>query len=112
MMANEPSRGRYHRPDDDPRKGGATAGDDPSLGKLLLADIRSRYRRNPRRATGIAVGSALLIALGVVAFLVFGLGGVEADPNSDTGAAGATPAAAAPAPASRPPHQGNPIDSV
>ena len=69
MMANEPPQGRYHRPDDDHRKGGATADGDPSLGKLLLADIRNRYRRNPRRTAGIAVGSALLIALGVVAFV-------------------------------------------
>jgi len=46
MMAKKPLWGRYHRPDDDHRKG------DPSLGKLLLADIRSRYRRNPRRAAG------------------------------------------------------------
>lgn len=73
MMANEPPRGRYHRPDDDHRKGGATAGRDPSLGTLLLADISNRYRRNPRRTAGIAAGSALLIALGVVAFLVFGV---------------------------------------
>ena len=112
MMANEPPRGRYHRPDDDHRKGGATAGGDPSLGKLLLADIRNRYRRNPRRTAGIAVGSALLIALGVVAFLVFGIRG-DADPSTDTAAAGSTPAAApTPAPAPRPPHQGDPIDSA
>ena len=64
MMASEPPQGRYHRPDDDHRKGGATAGGDPSLGKLLLADVRKRYRRNPRRTAGIAVGSALLIATG------------------------------------------------
>jgi len=105
MMANEPPRDRYYRSDDDHRKG------DPSLGKLLLADVRIRYRRNPRRNAGIAVGSALLIALGVVAFLVFGMGG-DADPRSDTAAPGPTPAAAPPASASRPPHQGNPIDSV
>ena len=82
MMANEPPQGRYHRPDDDHRKGGATAGGDPSLGKLLLDDVRKRYRRNPRRTAGIAVGSALLIATGVVAFLVFGIGG-NADPSTD-----------------------------
>jgi hypothetical protein len=111
MMANEPPRGRYHRPDDDHCKGGATAGRDPSLGRLLLADIRNRYRRNPRRTAGIAAGSALVIALGVVAFLVFGIGG-DADPSIDTAPAGSTPAAAAPAPAPRPPHQGEPIDSV
>ena len=109
MMANEPPRGRYHRPDDDHREGGATAGRDPSLGRLLLADIRNRYRRNPRRTAGIAAGSALLIALGVVAFLVFGIGG-DADPSIDTAPAGSTPAAAPPAHA--PPHQGEPIDSV
>ena len=68
MMAKKPLWGRYHRPDDDHRKSGATAGGDPSLGKLLLADIRSRYRRNPRRAAGVAFGGALLIALGLVAF--------------------------------------------
>jgi hypothetical protein len=50
-----------------------------------------------------------LIALGVVAFLVFGTGG-EADSGTNTAAAGSTAAGAAPAP--RPPHQGNPIDSV
>jgi len=109
MMANEPPQGRYHRPDDDHRKGGATAGGDPSLGKLLLADIRNRYRRNPRRTAGIAVGSAL-IALGVVAFLVFGIRG-DADPSTDT-AAGSTPASGVPTPAPRPPHQGDPIDSA
>jgi len=110
MMANEPPRGRYHRPDDDHQKGGAAAGDDPSLGKLLLADIRNRYRRNPRRAAGIAVGSALLIALGMVAFFVSGIRG-DADPSTDTAAAGSTPAAAAPT-LTPPPHQGNPIDSA
>jgi hypothetical protein len=103
MMAKKPLWGRYHRPDDDHRKG------DPSLGKLLLADVRTRYRRNPRRNAGIVVGSALLIALGLVAFLVFGIDD-DADPGTDTAAAGSTAAAAAPAP--RPPHQGNPIDSV
>jgi len=111
MMANKPPQGQYHQPDDDHRKGGATAGGDPSLGKLLLADIRNRYRRNPRRAAGIAVGSALLIVLGVVAFVVSGIRG-DADPSTDTAAAGSTPAAGAPAPAPRPPHQGEPIDSV
>jgi len=95
--------------DDDHRKGGATAGDDPSLGKLLLADVRNRYRRNPRRIGGIAVGSALVVAVGVVAFLVFGLGG-EGGRSTETAAAGPTPAAAAPAPP--PPNQGLPIDSV
>jgi hypothetical protein len=111
MMANDPPQGRYDRPDDDHRKGGATADGDPSLGKLLLADIRNRYRRNPRRTAGIAVGSALIV-LGVVAFLVFGFRG-DADPSTDTAAAGSTPAAApTPAPAPRPPHQGYPIDSV
>ena len=109
MMAKKPFWGRYHRPDDDHRKGGATRGGDPSLGKLLLADIRNRYRRNPRRTAGVAFGGALLIALGVVAFLVFGMGG-DPDPGTNTAAAGSTTAAAAPAP--RPPHQGNPIDSV
>ena len=109
MMAKKPLWGRYHRPDDDHRKSGATAGGDPSLGKLLLADIRSRCRRNPRRAAGVAFGGALLIALGLVAFLVFGIGG-DADPGTDTAAGGSTAAAAAPAP--RPPHQGNPIDSA
>jgi hypothetical protein len=107
MMAKKPLWGRYHRPADDHRKG------DPSLGKLLLADVRMRYRRNPRRNAEIAVGSALLIALGLVAFLVFGIGG-DADPRTDTAGPDPTPAAAAPtpAPAPRPPHQGNPIDSV
>ena len=57
MMANEPPQGRNHRPDDEPRKGVATADGDPSLWKLLLADIRNRYRRNPRRTAGIAVGA-------------------------------------------------------
>ena len=110
MMANEPPQGRNHRPDDEPRKGGATADGDPSLWKLLLADIRNRYRRNPRRTAGIAVG-ALLIALGVVALFVFGTGG-DADPSTDTAAAGSTPAAAPPTTAPRPPHQGDPIDSA
>jgi hypothetical protein len=105
MTAHEPPGDQSDRSDDEHRKGG-----DPSLGKLLLADVRVRYRRNPRRITGIAVGSALLIALGVVAFLVFGTGG-NADPSTDT-AAGSTPATAAPAQAAPPPHQGNPIDSV
>ena len=91
MMANKPPQGQYHQPDDDHRKGGATAGGDPSLGKLLLADIRMRYRRNPRRTAGIAFGGALLIALGVVAFLVFGIGG-DADPTTDTAAPDSTPA--------------------
>jgi hypothetical protein len=109
MMANEPPQGRYPRPDDDHRKGGATADGDPSLWKLLLADIRNRYRRNPQRTAGIAVGSALLIALGVVALFVFGIRG-DADPSTDTAAAGSTPAAA-PTPAP-PPHQGDPIDSA
>ena len=109
MMANEPPRGRYHRPDDDHRRGGATAGRDPSLGTLLLADIRNRYRRNPRRTAGIAVGSALLIALGVVALFVFGIRG-DAGSSTDTDAAGSTPAAA-PTPAP-PPHLGDPIDSA
>ena len=95
--------------DDDHRKGGATAGDDPSLAKLLLDDVRKRYQRNPRRNAGIAVGGALLLAVGVVAFLVFGLGG-EGGRSTDTAAAGPTPAAVAPAPP--PPHQGNPIDSL
>jgi hypothetical protein len=110
MMANEPPQGRYHRPDDDHRKGGATADADPSLWKLLLTDIRNRYRRNPQRTAGIAVGSALLIALGVVALFVFGIRG-DADPSTDSAAAGSTPAAAAPTPAP-PPHQGDPIDSA
>ena len=103
MMADEPPRGRNHQPDDDHRKGAGTTSRDPSLGKLLLADIRNRYRRNPGRIAGIAVGSALLIALGVVAILVFGIGG-DGDPRTDTAAVGSTPAAA-PAPAPRPPHQ-------
>lgn len=94
-------------PDDDHREGGATAERDPSLGKLLLADVRSRYRRNPRRTAGIAVG-ALLVALGLIAFLVFGVGG-DADPSTAAAPAGPTSAAAAPAP---PPHQGDPIDSA
>jgi hypothetical protein len=105
MTAHEPPGDQSDRSDHEHRKGG-----DPSLGKLLLADVRVRYRRNPRRITGIAVGSALLIALGVVAFLVFGTGG-NADPSTDS-AAGSTPATAAPAQAAPPPHQGNPIDSV
>ena len=50
-----------------------------------------------------------MIALGLVAFLVFGIGR-DADPGTDTAAAGSTAAPAAPAP--RPPHQGNPIDSA
>ena len=79
--------------DDDHRKGGATAGGDPSLAELLLDDIRKRYRRNPRRNGGIAVGGVLLLAVGVVAFLVFGLGG-EGGRSTDTAAAGPTPAAA------------------
>jgi hypothetical protein len=82
-------------------------GRDPSLWKLLLAEVRNRYRRNPRRTTGIAVGSALLIALGVVAFLVFGIGG-DPDPRPNTASAGSTSAAPVPAP----PHQGDPIDSA
>ena len=110
MMANEPPQGRYDRPDDDHRKGGATADGDPSLWQLLLAEIRSRYRRNPRRSAGIAVGSALLIALGVVALFGFGTRG-DAGSSTDTDAAGSTPAAA-PTPAPRPPHQGDPIDSA
>jgi hypothetical protein len=110
MMADEPPRGRNHQPDDDHRKGAGTTSRDPSLGKLLLADIRNRYRRNPGRIAGIAVGSALLIALGVVAILVFGIGG-DGDPSTDTATVGSTPAAA-PAPAPRPPHQGDPIDSA
>jgi hypothetical protein len=93
--------------DDDHRKGGATAGGDPSLAKLLLDDVRKRYRHSPRRIGGIAVGSALVVAVGLVAFLVFGLGG-EGGRSTDTAAAGPTPAAAAPPP----PHQGLPIDSV
>jgi hypothetical protein len=110
MMAKKWPWGRNHRPGDDHRKG-ATAGGDPSLGKLLLADVRIRYRRNPRRTAGIAFGGALLIALGVVAFLVFGMGG-GVEPSTDTAAPDSTPAAAAPAPTPRPAHQGNPIDSA
>jgi hypothetical protein len=106
MTAHEPPRDQSDRSDDEHRKGG-----DPSLGKLLLADVRLRYRRNPWRITGITFGSALLIGLGVVAFLVFGTGG-NANPSTDTAAAGSTPAAAPPAPASPPAHQGSPIDSV
>jgi hypothetical protein len=109
MMADEPPRDRDHRPDDDHRKGGVTASRDPSLWKLLLADVRNRYRRNPRRTTGVAVGGGLLIALGVVAFLVFGIGGGP-DPRPDPATAGSTRAAAAPAPA--PAHQSSPIDSA
>ena len=106
MTTNEPPRrGRDQQPDDDRRKGGATADRDPSLGRLLLADIRTRYRRHPRRIGGIAAGAALLVALGVVAFLASVTGG-DADRTTGTAAAGSTPAAA-PAP----PHQGNPIDS-
>jgi hypothetical protein len=108
MMADEPPQGRYHRPDDDRRKGGAPADGDPSLWRLLLADIRNRYRRNPRRTAGIAVGSALLIALGVVALSLFGVRG-DADTSTDSAAAGST--APAPTPAA-PPHQGDPIDSA
>jgi len=111
MMAKKLPWGRSHRPDDDHREG-ATAGRDPSLAKLLLADVRNRYRDNPRRTAGIAAGSALLIALGVVALLMFGLGG-DTTPGTDTAAVGSTPAAApTPAPAPRPPHQGDPIDSA
>jgi hypothetical protein len=112
MTADKPPQGRDDRPDDDHRKGGATASRDPSLWTLLLADVRNRYRRNPGRSAGLAVGAALVGALGVVAFLVFGVGG-GADPRTDAAAAGATPAAApTPAPAARPPHQGDPIDSA
>src|SRR3954454_7382111 len=93
--------------DDDHRKGGATAGSDPSLAKLLLADVRKRYRHNPRRIGGIAAGSALAIAVTVVAFLVFGGAGKETRPPPPAPPA-PPPAAAAPAP----PHQGLPIDSV
>src|SRR4051794_33356235 len=95
--------------DDDHRKGGATAGGDPSLAKLLLDDVRKRYRHSPRRIGGIAVGSALVVAVGLVAFLVFGVGG-EGGRSTDAAAPGPTPAAAAPAPP--PAHQGLPIDSV
>ena len=85
---------------------------DPPLWTLLLADLRNRYRRNPRRTRGIAAGGALVIALGVVAFLVFGVGG-GADPGTDTAAPAPTAVAApAAAPAAAPPHQGDPIDSA
>jgi hypothetical protein len=81
---------------------------DPSLWALLLAELRNRYRRDPRRTRGVAVGGALVIALGVVAFLVFGVGG-SADPGTDTAAPAPTAVAA---PAAAPPHQGDPIDSA
>jgi hypothetical protein len=106
-VAPAPNKENVMHDDDDHRKGGATAGSDPSLAKLLLADVRKRYRHNPRRIGGIAAGSALVVAVAVVAFLVFGVGG-EGSRSTDTAAAGPTPAAAAPAP----PHQGLPIDSV
>jgi hypothetical protein len=105
MTAHEPPPDRSDRSDDEHRRGG-----DPSLGKLLLADLRLRYRRNPRRVRGIAVGGALLIALGVVAFLTLGTGGAT-DPSTDVTAADSA-RAAAPAQPAPPPHQGNPIDSV
>lgn len=81
---------------------------DPPLWTLLLADLRNRYRRNPRRTRGIAAGGALVIALGVVAFLVFGVSR-DADPGTDTAAPAPTAVAA---PAAAPPHQGDPIDSA
>lgn len=110
MMANEAPQGPYDRRDNDHPKDGAASDGEPSLWTLLLADIRNRYRRNPRHIAGIAVGSALLIAFGVVAFLVFGIRG-SAGPTTDTAAGGSGPAAAAPTPAP-PPHQGDPIDSA
>jgi hypothetical protein len=81
---------------------------DPPLWTLLLADLRNRYRRNPRRTRGIAAGGALVIALGVVAFLVFGVSR-DADPGTDTAAPAPTAVAA---PVAAPPHQGDPIDSA
>ena len=81
---------------------------DPSLWTLLLAELRNRYRRDPRRTRGVAAGGALVIALAAVAFLVFGIGG-GADPGTDTAAPAPTAVAA---PAAAPPHQGDPIDSA